>query len=257
MMIDIKQIYDGFLNIIGNSKVQFALAVVIIPIGSFLLMNNSKCLSYSTSIPEKLNVLDDSKYIETNNIGDSFEFKQVLISIYNDGNGHIDNIDFINAKQIAIQNTGKVYVIEVHTIKTKRKNFPVRTKVDSANREKVYVNIVGNEVFEEDDAVVLNISYKEISEGSWTVKSRIKGITNGMSKGGIHPKEGNVLKVLGIIWIILILIILFRIILFRIYRKKFVFRKFELFFITGLLFFTSLICYEYYQHKTLIDFVLV
>lgn len=243
-MITLRQILDSLTRLIKNSYFTFFFPFFLAGIG-YLIIKDQKSLCYYISKPVSNNFHSVDGY-----------YKTVKISLFNDGNTVIDNSDFLNEYGISIKNSEKIKFLKVQLIKKNRVELNIESKINLPDSSSLNIKLLKNEVFEQKDAITIMVYYLASNDGLWLIKSRIKGISGGISKGDINPREYAVVRTISIIWICLISILLFRFILFKIYRKTFIFRKAEVGLIGAYLLFSIILYIEYYRDFQIINSII-
>lgn len=250
-MITGHDIYDFLKKLLGHPIFKFVYPFIFAGIG-ILLIKEGKSMGYLESSSHKLSSSLTAK--ERKILGESVDsvYYGNFISIYNDGDGYIDNSDFIDFEQITVSKLG-ANIKGAYLYKTSREQLDFDIYLDPKTRDLVVINIMNNEVFEENDVAIIKVLYTNKSENDWIVKSRIKGMPSGILKSDIKQNEKQIIKWLVIILIGITIILLFRFILFRIKRMKFVIRNIELYPILTFLGVAGILLYEYIQDQKIIE----
>lgn len=249
-MITLDDIFAFVKKILGNPVFQFIYPFLIFLLG-YLIVDDGKSLSYQILSSQEVRkevsneelVLLENEQIE--------ECNRDYIALFNKGDELIDSDDFLGEDHIRLSLEGSS-IINVEVYKKSRKELITSIEKDSLRDDMVKVNLVNGEVFEKNDALVLEILYCGSLKSTWLFQSRIKGLPEGLSKGEIHKNEDEVINWIIIISIGLISILTFRLILFRIQKKKFVLRRIELYIILTFVAMSAIMIYEYLQDRAIL-----
>ncbi|MCJ8288452.1 MAG: hypothetical protein HRT58_00355 [Crocinitomicaceae bacterium] len=242
-MISLNEIYEFLKKLLGHPIFKFTYPFVI-SILMLLVIADGKALSYLILSTKNFNSENMSR------VNDKlFEDK---IAIFNDGDVLIDNTDFVNTNHVTISKNG-AEINKVKVWKTNREDLKINIFIDSIKSSVFHLRLIYNEVFEKDDVVILSVIYSKGKSNEWNVKSRVKGIPQGVTKSKIKRNEGRVIYWVNIILIGIIIIMLFRLILFKIYKKKFVLRNVELYPVLTFFGIAGVLYYEYFQDRKILE----
>ena len=106
------------------------------------------------------------------------------IIIWNAGNFFLDKKDIADNNKIYIGSTRPVSILEVRQVKVSRPNLRIKTSIVASNKYNQHIecSLIGDEVLEAKDGVLLNIVYSSNFDTGWHVNARIKGVPNGFIK---------------------------------------------------------------------------